>query len=278
VRDLLTQGGPDKALNEATRSVEELKAVKQDVDPTVVDSVVRFVGHGVDGYLTGIKTELAIMGEVPEDERESRLSRADRYATKASGVYESYRKAIAGDTQCNLHNLLSVCAGNVRWETGLDINVPEPVGPDDIFVRGNEWLLRESFRTIFDNSVREIRSSGDRFGSIGITITRETAGPPSRRRDDLTGDPPSPPGAWALVVIDDSGPGVDEETRAALEGGPRQGLTPHRQGTGLSMARGWFARYDGFLEISQEPGDFGGARIRVWLPTQTAGAAGDGRR
>jgi signal transduction histidine kinase len=278
VRDLLTQGGPDKALDEANRCVEELKAVKQDVDPTVVDSVVRFVGHGVDGYLTGIKSELAVMGEVPEDERESRLSRADRYATKASGVYESYRKAVAGDTQCNLHNLLSACAGNVRWETGLDINVPEPVGPDDISVRGNEWLLRESFRTIFDNSVREIRSSGDRFGSIGITITRETAGPPSRRRDDLTGDPLSPPRAWALVVIDDSGPGVDEETRAALEGGPRQGLTPHRQGTGLSMARGWFARYDGFLEIAEEPGDLGGARIRVWLPTQTGGARRDGRR
>jgi signal transduction histidine kinase len=278
LRDLLTQDGPDKTLDKANRSVEELKAIKQDVDPAVVDRVVRFVGHGVDGYLAGIKSELAVMGEVPEDERESRLSRADRYATKASGVYESYQKAVSGDTQCNLHDLLSACAGNVRWVTGLDINVAEPVGPDDVFVRGNEWLLRESFRTIFDNAVREIRSSGDRFGSISITITRETAGPPSRRRDDPVGDPLSPPRAWALVVIDDSGPGVDEETRAALEGGPRQGLTPHRQGTGLSMARGWFAGYGGFLEIAQEPGDLGGARIRVWLPSQTAGAVGDDRR
>ena len=165
--------------------------------------MVRFVGHGVDGYLTGIRSELAVMAGVPEEERESRLSRADRYAMKASGVYDSYRRAVAGDALCNLHNLLSACAGNVRWETGLDINVPEPAGPDDIFVRGNEWLLRESFRTIFDNSVREIRSSGHRFGRIGITITRETAGPPSRSRDDLTAAllPRRAPGPWLSSTI-----------------------------------------------------------------------------
>jgi hypothetical protein len=257
VRELLTQAEPDKALADAAAAIAELKAADHSADPAVADSVIRFVGHQVDGYLAGIQTELSGLTRASAEDREGRAGRASKYARDASGVYRKYRDALSGDVACNLHDLLSDCASITEWLTAGAIRVSEVSGPADILVLGNEWLLGESFKVILDNARQEIQASGKRFGEISIRLGLDPTGPPDRH-DAVAG--------WALTVIEDSGPGLDAETRAALTGGARQGITPRGQGTGLEMARDWFARFGGSLEIAREAGESGGARVRVWLP------------
>jgi signal transduction histidine kinase len=257
VGELLTQSRAEEALEEAAEAIAELKAVTGGSGQADADKVVHFVGHQVDGYLAGIQTELADVTQLPRKQQEPRIYRASAYARDASGVYRKYRQALGGVVVCDLLDLLQECSVITESLCAGAVRVPV-TGPKDVRVRANRWLLRESFKAILDNSRLEILTSGQPRGTISVLLRHDAAGPPDGLEDEAR--------PWALTTIDDNGPGLDQETYDALTGGARQGIRPRGQGTGLDMARQWFAAYGGCLSIQAEAGQLKGAQMRVWLP------------
>ncbi|UVS78600.1 ATP-binding protein [Actinokineospora sp. UTMC 2448] len=71
----------------------------------------------------------------------------------------------------------------------------------------------------------------------------------------------------ALIEVSDSGPGVPDHVRAALDQGRVPPSTKHAgNGGGLACAVSWAESLGGRLELLPGPSELGGARFRVVLP------------
>lgn len=258
IGELLTPAVPEQALTEAHAAIAELKAIHQGAGEADANGVIRFIGHQVDGDLVGIKTELDGLLQTPADQQELRIGRASAYAEDASGVYRKYRQAMADVSPCPLYQVLMECGAITESLSHGTVRVPEVSGPRDLQVRANVWLLREAFRAILDNSRQELHRARQQFGTINLQVRRDAQGPPGTQNGEDR--------SWALTVIEDTGGGMDEETHAGLTGGARQGIEPRGHGTGLEMARRWFAEFGGYLDIPSASQPLSGAQVRVWLP------------
>ena len=115
-------------------------------------------------------------------------------------------------------------------------------------VLGDESALERALGNLIGNALKySLRSS-----AVEVAVGRE--------------------GDWALVRVEDRGPGIPEEERErVLE--PFQRLESHRDvpgsGLGLSIVRDVCAEHGGHLEIADREG--GGASIRMRLPRSAPG-------
>jgi signal transduction histidine kinase len=260
VRELLIQAGPTETTAEAQKAIRHLRQPHIGTfRAEIVDRIVRTVGHSVDGRLRGIQTELSRIGKtLPEDKR---IERADRYAQDASGLHRMYREALGSAEACDLNEVLLECSALTEWITAGAVTASVH-GAEDVLVMANRWLLRQAFTNLFDNARLEIEGSGNKVGRITVRLQTYREPPPSVK-------PEAGKGAWCVTELEDDGPGLDDGTREGLTGGGRHSMQLRRQGTGVAMARQWFAEYGGYLDIGREPSQMGGARILIWLPQHT---------
>lgn len=98
--------------------------------------------------------------------------------------------------------------------------------------------------------------------------------PPSERRDVLVTTAGAPAGeGFALVAVDDSGPGVSQDARSHLF---EPFFTTKRNGTGLGLATAqrFVVAHGGRIELQPSP-SLGGARFVVRLPADASTAASE---
>jgi signal transduction histidine kinase len=210
----------------------------------------------VDGRIRGIQTELARIGEAFPGDR--RIERAHRYAQDASGLHSMYREALGTVDECDLHEVLVQCSGLTEWITAGDVTA-SVYGDEDVLVMANGWLLRQAFTNLLDNARLEIEHGGHQVGNITVQVRSRCEPPPAA-------DGEAASGPWCVTEIEDDGPGLSDGTLEGLVGGGRQNMQPRGHGTGVDLARQWFAEYGGYLGIDPEPSPKGGARFMVWLP------------
>lgn len=119
----------------------------------------------------------------------------------------------------------------------LDLDADE-IGPDLVFA-GEEQDLQEMLGNLLDNACRSAR------GSVTVKARRE--------------------GPWLRVCVDDDGPGIAPEQRAAvLQRGVRLDESSGGSGLGLAIVVDLARLYGGDLELASA--EAGGLAVRLSLP------------
>jgi signal transduction histidine kinase len=122
----------------------------------------------------------------------------------------------------------------------------ESAGPAGLRFRGESQDLADLVGNLLDNAGKWAKSR------VLVTWAREISADPSER-------------SYFLVHIDDDGPGLDPDARAAaLERGRRLDESRPGSGLGLSIVVDLAANYGGALELSDGP--LGGLRATLRLP------------
>ena len=122
----------------------------------------------------------------------------------------------------------------------------DSVSPPGLRFRGESQDLADLVGNLLDNAGKWAKSQ------IQVTAEREIADDPSSR-------------SYFRVHIDDDGPGLDPEARAAaLERGRRLDESRPGSGLGLSIVVDLAANYGGALELGASP--LGGLRATLRLP------------
>lgn len=122
-------------------------------------------------------------------------------------------------------------------ERRLDLGVDAPVG--GLAFAGEEQDLQEMLGNLLDNACRSARSA------VSVTATQE--------------------GPWLRITIDDDGPGIPPEQRAAvLQRGVRLDETRAGSGLGLAIVVDLARLYGGDLALAAA--DAGGLRAQLSLP------------
>ena len=119
----------------------------------------------------------------------------------------------------------------------------------------------ERIRTIVDNLISNAIKYSPRSGTIGLAL-------------DTDGD-------YAVLDVQDQGPGVPPDHRARIFESFYQGPAPvdgrvKGSGLGLAIAREYAVAHGGRIELVDRADGARGARFRLWLPLSTSGAAARG--
>jgi len=130
-------------------------------------------------------------------------------------------------------------------DRGIDLEVD---APDDLVVAGDDVALGVLVRNLVDNALRYTPPGG-------------------RVRVSLAGE-----GVVVRLRVEDSGPGIPPEERAAALARFHRGLghAATGSGLGLSIVQRIVERHGGGLVLDEAPG-LGGLRVDVRLPAQRAG-------
>jgi len=243
LRDILGRERPGYDPLELARSAitAEYNALR---DATAVrraeisERVVQFIGHHVYGKLSSARSALD-RGDL------------DHVALSIDGVgsvHDMYRRATEPDQAVDLHQLLNEVAQDcylTHPDTECSVG-----GIDGLRVMANNWILRQAFHNLVDNSRRACERRGVGFGKVRMTI-------------DTVDSPLA--GKCCRVDIEDDGTGFSADTTANVQAGARASQWGGR-GIGIRTARSWFEEYGGSLEIMPSPGQLGGAHVLVVLP------------
>jgi nitrogen fixation/metabolism regulation signal transduction histidine kinase len=159
-----------------------------------------------------------------------------------------YRRATEPDQAVDLHQLLNEVAQDY-YGTHPDTECSVD-GIDGPRVLANNWILRQAFHNLVDNSRRACEHRGVGFGKVRMTI-------------DIIDSPLA--GRCCRVDIEDDGIGLSADAAANIQTGARVSRWGGR-GIGIRTARSWFEEYGGSLEIMPSTGRLGGAHVRVVLP------------
>ena len=197
--------------------------------------------HELRTPLTAIRGHLDILDryKIPDDERETILGEMSEAADRMKRLVEGLLALARTEGRAGPGETVELC------ETLREMATLEGEGP--FFEREDEEMVvtgdREQIRGIFTNLV----DNGRRYGG-NITIH-------ARREED-----------WAVVEVEDDGPGIPEEDRERVFDrfyrAPGLRSTPG-SGLGLAIARQATARIGGTLQLIDGSK---GARFEVRLP------------
>ncbi len=111
---------------------------------------------------------------------------------------------------------------------------------------GNESELREAFINLLFNAVDAVVAKHQREGTITVR---------TRHYED-----------WCVLEVEDSGIGMDEETRQRCFEPFFTTKGEAGSGLGLAMVYGIVQRHEGRIDVESEPGE--GSLFRLWFPAQ----------
>jgi len=152
-----------------------------------------------------------------------------------------------------LNNIGGLLMGSLPAPISLRI---EPCAPDL-----SACIDPTQMETALINLAFNARDAMPEGGTLQIRL--EEHGLDERRAEDLS----VPPGRYAVLVVKDTGVGMDEETRLRIFE-PFFTTKPFGTGSGLglSMVYGFMRQSGGAVEIASEPG--AGTEIRLYLPAK----------
>jgi signal transduction histidine kinase/CheY-like chemotaxis protein len=229
-------------------------------------------GNIISSALANLKSLARIVGAQPEAaepieemavsleaarELVSRLrdvGRSDSAATKRRGIDPV---ALASKVVALARGVFRGAGASVPW---IDLRLVPPDLPLEI--RGDEHALEQALLNLVLNARDAVRERG---GRVTVRVMHERfvgvdAERPWRR-----------PGEWALLAVDDDGPGISAEARARIF---EPGFTTKGErgsGLGLFLVATTAAAHGGGVIAASSPE--GGARVALCLPTERRGSS-----
>ncbi len=230
------------------------------------DAVARFAGgvaHEFHNLLMTIRaySDLLERATSPDDTRRKDIERI-RTATRQATVLTKKLLALgrpqeAGRQVCDLNALLRASQEMLRYLVPENIELRLEIDPGGFHVA----VGKDQLEQVILNLVLNARDAMPRGGRLNLRTSRWLDEPPSGTK------PPSLPlaGEWALLDVEDTGLGIDAETRQRVFE-PFFTTKPPGCGTGMGLWTVYsiVTEAGGSVQVSSEPGQ--GARFALLWP------------
>ena len=251
---------------ERARAHEELSETQEQlVQAQKMEAVGRLAGgiaHDFNNLLTIISGHTQLIGGQlrPEDPLSRRIKLLDETARRAAALVRQLlafsRKQLLQPRVLDLGEVVQSTATMLRRVLGEDIELTCGAEPGLWRVKADPAQLEQ----VIMNLVVNARDAMPQGGRLSVeTANVEVAGP----GDD--GRAGTPPGAWVMLAVTDTGIGMDERTRARIFE-PFFTTKAAGQGTGLGLSTvyGIVTQHNGHIAVESEPGR--GSTFRIYLP------------
>ena len=251
---IVTDATQRRQLEDQLRQAQKMEAV---------GTLASGIAHDFNNLLTAIYgyTELAktfLPGDSPAVES---LNMVEQAARQASGVTRSLltfsRKAPGHKQVLNLTVVINDTVRLLRHVLPASIEVEQIIPPGfDGWVNADAMQLQQVLMNLAVNA-RDAMPDG---GRLGISLHHEPATPAAG-----SAGPAGAADGSAVLVVEDSGIGMSEETQARIFD-PFFTTKPRGQGTGLGMAiiHGIITNHGGTIHVDSKEGR--GTRVTVTLP------------
>jgi two-component system, cell cycle sensor histidine kinase and response regulator CckA len=183
---------------------------------------------------------------------------AQRTATVAQDLLAFSRRQILQPRTISLNDLVSTVEPALRATLGETVQIVLRPGPGSILVNADPDQLHQVLLRLALNA----RDAMEQAGVLTIETADIAVGGSAAASDDWG---PLAPGRYGMLVVSDTGRGMDEETlRHAFEPffttrGIGEGI-----GLGLAAVYGTVKQSGGFIRLESRPGK--GAAFRIYLP------------
>jgi signal transduction histidine kinase len=222
------------------------------------------VAHDFNNLLTIIlaSSDLLLEDELSERQRDAIhmiKQSGERGAALTRQLLAFSRKQVLRPVVVGLNSLVANIEKMLRRLIGEDIELTVHQGADLYPVLADVGQLEQVLMNLVVNA-RDAMSGGGR-----IVIETRNAQLSDR---DVAGRWPAQPGPHAVLVVRDTGCGMDEETRRHLFE-PFFTTKEPGKGTGLGLATvyGIIRQSNGHIEVDSSPGQ--GSELRIYLPRTT---------
>ncbi|UCG17266.1 MAG: response regulator [Phycisphaerales bacterium] len=251
---ILTDATQRRHLEDQLRQAQKMEAV---------GTLASGIAHDFNNLLTAIYgyTELAKTLLPDDSPAVESLNMVEQAARQASSVTRSLltfsRKAPGHKQVLNLTVVVNDTVRLLRHVLPASIEVEQTIPPDfDGWVNADAMQLQQVLMNLAVNA-RDAMPDG---GRLRISLHHEPAKPPAG-----SAGPVGPGNGTAVLVVEDSGIGMTEETQARIFD-PFFTTKPRGQGTGLGMAiiHGIITNHGGAIHVESKEGR--GTRVAVTLP------------
>lgn len=223
-----------------------------------VGALAAGLAHEIRNPINALGMELEMLADdLIQDGDEDGARRLEKVRTSLMGIEGTVRDFLtygAPDRPCPRHLDLAAELGALKREfEGGDGPSIECQAPPELTVWCDPYAIRQVLGNLVSNARRALaRDPADRPALIRISAARR--------------------GPNVELRVEDSGPGVPENSRARLF---ECFYTTYSEGTGLGLpiARRLTELNGGHLALDDEPSPLGGASFRLWLPTEPGRAA-----
>jgi signal transduction histidine kinase len=255
----------DRELTQLTESMAERRRLEKHLRQSQkLEAVGRLAGgiaHEFNNLLTAIGgySEL-LLSRLDGDERQhvEEISLAAGRAARLTRQLLAFgRKQVARPEALDLNEVIEHLEGMIRPMLGASVELVIDLEPGLVSVNADPGLLEEALLNLAINA-RDAMAEG---GTLTIRTENVEVAALS------PGEVPMPAGRYALLSVNDTGHGMDEETRArAFE--PFFTTKGIGEGTGLGLASvyGIVKQSGGFIFVRSRPS--AGARFDVYLPAK----------
>ncbi|TVP74123.1 MAG: PAS domain S-box protein [Gemmatimonadales bacterium] len=233
------------------------------------------IAHDFNNLLTAIvgHVSLVSMDLDPDDPAREDLDRVQESCRKAALLVARLlavgRRQMAHPEPLDLDARVEAAVHRLRGDGGAGLQVEHESGGEGLEVVMDEAQLDDVLEALTRNALEAMEGSG----RLVLRTRRSGAGEGPRAEQGAGDGPGSSPGAppggepgqWVLLEVEDTGPGMDEETlQHVFE--PFFTTKELGEGVGLGLSSVWgiVRQNHGHVEMESAPGE--GTRVRVWLP------------
>ena len=198
------------------------------------------ISHDLRTPLTRLRLGLAMLPEGAQADAQAMAQDAEEM-DRLIGAYLAFARGEGTEqaAPADLADLVEEVAAKARRD-GAQVDLAMPERPIVAPVRAD--ALRRCLGNLLDNARKHARR-------IAVAVTRVPR--------------PETAGAWAMVTVDDDGPGIPEENREEAFR-PFASFSAGGTGLGLAIARDIARAHGGDIVLEDSP--LGGLRARVRLP------------
>jgi hypothetical protein len=256
VRDITAR----RKMEEAMRMADDRLQASQRLE-----AIARLAGgaaHDFNNVMTVVTgySELLLGRLQPGDPHRAAIEEIRRAGVRGAAVTRHLlafsRRQVLSPAVVNLNAVVDDLCSMLPLLLGEEIRVDTQTAPDLWHVRVDVPQIEQAIINLAMNARDAMPEGGTLQITTGNVVVLESIGP-------AQGD--VPPGAYAVLSVNDSGAGMDEVTRArAFE--PFFTTKPVGQGTGLGLSSvyGVVRQSGGFIELDSAPGS--GTTVRLYLP------------
>jgi len=263
------EGRAEQVLGVATDITERKRLEAQLLQAQKIEAVGRLAGgvaHDFNNLLTVITSYTGLVLEqlAPDDPLREDVGEikkaADRAARLTSQLLAFSRKQIAQPRVLDANVVIADLDKMLRRLISEDIELRIVTGPGQVYVRADPGQIEQVIVNLAVNA-RDAMPNG---GRLMIETSTVEIGPEVGRRLF-----PPPPGEYALIVVSDTGVGMDADTMSHIFE-PFFTTKPPDKGTGLGLSTvyGIVKQAGGDVRIQSQPGR--GTWVRIYLPRITA--------